>query len=134
MNIKKSMAVLLVGGALSAAVFGSAASITNTVPKLGGSSAAVAACDSTVTTSYATAYDAALGAYEVTDVTVGALDGTNCNGATLKVTLSNTSNVALGSEKTGTVAGTDTSKVVSYASDNVTASDVANVNVVLVGP
>jgi hypothetical protein len=134
LKFSKILVALFVGVALTGAVFGAAASITVTTPKLGADTAAVSACDTTLTAAWDSAYDATLGAYEVTSVTISALDGAACDAATMKVTLSNTAGAVLGSEKTATVAAADTSKVLSFASDNVSAELVANVNVVLVGP
>jgi hypothetical protein len=134
MKLTRILLTLIIGGGLAAAVFGSAASITLTVPKLGADTAAVASCDTALTTSWDSAYDATLGAYEVTTVTVSAIDGVACENGTLKVTLSNTSNAALGSEKTASIASTDTSKALNFSADNIAAENVANVNVVIVGP
>jgi hypothetical protein len=134
MNIRRLIFALVVGGGLATAVFGSAASITATVSKLGGDTAAVATCDSSLSASWTSSYDATTAAYEVTDLTVSGIDGAACDGATLKVTLSNTSNAALGSEKTAAIISTDTSKTLSFAADNVPAENVANANVALVGP
>lgn len=135
MNIRRFAIVGVVGAVLLGATsIGAAASITNTVPKFGANVAAVSSCDNAVTTAWATAYDATLGAYEVTDVTVSALDGTACALATMKVTLTNAANAALGTEKTAAIASTDTSKVLSFAAENIAASAIANVAVVIVGP
>ena len=123
-----AVAAVAIGGA----VVGSAAAITNTVPTLGGDSASVAACDTTVTTSWDTAYDASIPGYKVTDVTIGGIDGAACVGATLKVTLTGASGVSFG-EKTATILIADTSKVVDYSDDDVSAEGATGVSVVLVG-
>lgn len=133
MKFPRIIAAAAVGVVVVGAVVGSAATLGNTVTKLGADVASVASCDTTVTTSWDTAYDATLGAYEVTNVTIGALDGAACANATLKVTLVGTSNNSLG-EKTATVLSTDSSKVVDYSADNIIAENAANVAVVLVGP
>jgi hypothetical protein len=129
----KALFALVAGIGIAAAVSGSAASITNTVAKVGADTEAVSSCDTTVSTTWDSAFDATLGAYEVTNVTVGALDGATCDGATLKVTLANGSNASLG-EQTAAVASADTSKVLNFSSLNVPAADVLNAAVVLVGP
>lgn len=133
MNLRKLVVAPLAGFILMGAVGGSAATITNTVPKLGATTDSVASCDTTVTSAWDSAYDATLGKYEVTTLTVSALDGVACADATMKVTLTDSANAVLGSEKTATIASTDTSKSFSFAADNVPAGDVAKANVVIVG-
>lgn len=130
--------LILTGAVTSVVVFGavigSAATLTNTVPALGANTASVASCDSTVTTAWDTTYEATIGAYKVTNVTVSSLDGVACDGATLKVTLTATDNSALGTEKDATVAEIDTEKVLDFSADNIDVADAANVSVVLVSP
>lgn len=118
---------------VGAAVIGSAAALTNTVPALGGDTAAVASCDTDVTTSWDTAYDATVGGYKVTNVTVASIDGAACENAMLKVTLANSDNTALGSEQSATILAEDFEKVLDFSADNVPAEDITNVSVVLVG-
>jgi hypothetical protein len=129
----KTLLILTVGIAIATAVTGSAASLTNTVAKVGADTQTVSTCDNAITTSWTSAYDATLGKYKITNVTVGDIDGTNCNGATLKVTLANSSNASLG-EQTATIASTDTSKVLDFSGSNIPAADVTSAATVLVGP
>lgn len=133
MRIPRIFAGAVGGVVVFGAVVGSAATLANTVPALGADTASVASCDTAVTTAWDTTYDATLGAYKVTTVTIGALDGVACADATLKVTLTASDNSSLG-EKTATVAALDTEKVVDYTAENVLAADATNVSVVLVGP
>lgn len=132
--MRRIIIAILVGGSVATAVFGSAASITNTVPKLGGGSATVASCDSAVTTAWDSAYDSTIPGYAVTTVTVSGIASPACEGATLKVTLADVSNAALGSEKTGTMATSETSKALDFSADHISTGDVVKVNTVLVGP
>lgn len=125
---------LFIAASVMVTAFAAAASITLTVPKIGSASASVTSCDSAVSSSWNSAYEAAIGEYEVTTVTVSDLDGAACNGATLKVSLSKADNTQLGSEVTATVASTDTSKSLDFSGQNLKASEVGKVHVALVGP
>jgi|GEM_PF-4438726 len=134
MRIPRIFAGAVGGVVVLGAVVGSAATLTNAVPAMGADTASIASCDTAVTTAWETAYDATLGAYKVTNVTIGAIDGAACAGATLKVTLTGAAGASLG-EKTGSaIISTDTSKVVDYSALNVSAESAQNVSVVLVGP
>ncbi len=123
-------------GALLAgsAVFGSATGITNAVDKLGGSSAQIATCDASIGTSIATAYEPGISEYEVTTVTITGIDDTACDGAVVKVTLSDVGGAAVGTEVTSTaIASGDTSKILTFSTQNLSAVDATQVNVLLAG-
>jgi len=130
---RKILVAMGVGAVVGSAVFASAAGLTNTVPDLGASTTDVAACDTTIATDFATAYESAIGEYEVTDVTVSGLDAA-CEGADIDVQLVGAADAALGTEVSATVGTSETSKVFSFASQNLKASDMVKVAVVIAGP
>lgn len=134
MNYKNLLIAPLVGLMVMGAVGASAATITNTVPKLGASTDTVSSCDTAVTSTWDSAYDPAVGGYEVTTLTVGGLDGVACATATIKVTLATTANAVLGTEKTALILPIDTSKAFNFSADNIPAANVAKANIVIVGP
>jgi hypothetical protein len=125
---------LALGGAVMVAVFGSAASLTNTVSKLGADSATVATCDNAVSTGWDAAYDASTGEFIVTDVTIANIDDSACEDATLKVQLSKGDNTALGNTQTDTVVASTTSYTLDFSAQKIKASEIEIVHVVLVGP
>lgn len=99
-----------------------------TTGSVGANSAVVASCDTDgVTTSYgAPAWSATNKRYEVSSISVTAVN-VACNGATIKVTLKDSSNVQLG-EATGTVAAGAASLTLA---SGVAASSVSGVDVVI---
>lgn len=123
--------------AVFAAVSASAATLGGiTTEDVGADNQAVASCDTNgITTDYETAYDATTAAYEVTNVTVGAI-ADPCNGLTMKVTLAGAANASL-AEQSMTVSVDsgipDTSDVLNFAGDNVAAEDVTAIHVSIVG-
>jgi hypothetical protein len=134
---KKLFVAPLLGLMFMGAVGASAATITNTVPKLGASTDTVSSCDTAVTSSWTSAYDATTGGYEVGNYVIGAggtLNGVACAGATLKVTLADGTGAALGAEKTYTILAADTSHTFDFSADNIPAASVVKTNIVIVGP
>ena len=126
---------LLFGAVVAAAVMGSAAALTVDTTKLGSGTATISSCNSTaIATSWAATYDATLGEYKVSSVTVDGITGSTCNGATLKLTLSASGGAALGSEYSAAIATADTSKVFDTSGASIAADSVANVSAVIVGP
>jgi hypothetical protein len=103
--IAAGIAAMIFGG-----VYGLAASLSVSSSSLGAGTATVAGCQTTgtITTTYAPAYSASLPGYDAVDVTLGAIHA-DCLGKSYKVRLTDASNVALGSEATGSIAGTSAS-------------------------
>jgi hypothetical protein len=121
----------LVLGTVFTTVFGFAATLGVSGSELGAGNAAVASCDTDgVSTSYDNAWDAADKRYEVTTVTITGIANT-CDGKTLKVALTDGSNVLLGSGSVTIPTDTETSATVSPLSANPAASAVLNVHVVI---
>ena len=131
---KKLLVAPLMGFMLMGAVGASAATITNTVAKLGASTDTVSSCDTAVTSAWTSTYESAIPGYEVGTLTVSALDGAACNGATIKVTLADGANAVLGTEKTAVIAAADVSKAFDFSADNVPSASVIKTNIVIVGP
>ncbi|HEY8489843.1 MAG TPA: hypothetical protein VIO14_02505 [Dehalococcoidia bacterium] len=131
--MKRWILALVAGGVVGGAVFGAAATLGGiTADTLSADSVAVLSCDTDgVTTSYTTAYEAAISAYEVDDLTV---DGINaaCNGYDLKVTLYTAGGASLAEQ---IVVGIDaTTEVLDFSTNNVDAEDVDGVAVVIDEP
>ncbi|MCU1387768.1 MAG: hypothetical protein JWL72_1106 [Ilumatobacteraceae bacterium] len=92
-----------------------------TAQQIGADNGAVTSCDTDgVTLAYTTAYDATTGVYRVTTVTVSGLN-VACNAKTLNVTLTDSSNAAIG---TG-------SATIGSTSQAVTMSPTANAKLVV---
>ena len=128
---RKPILSLVVGGVLFSSAFAFAASLTVGTNSLGAGNAAVGSCDTDgVTTSYTTAYDAALPGYKIATVTVGGIDATACANRALRVDLANASNASIGS---GTATIAAASVPVSIATGTPNAAQVANVHVVISG-
>lgn len=118
-------AVIVFGG-----VFAAAASLIMSADQVGANNATIGVCDSDgVTTSYANAWDATDGRYEISTVTVkGVADA--CDGKTLKVTLTNSAGTDIGS---GSLA-IPTSAVVDHVvtiSTPPSAKDSENIHVLI---
>src|SRR5436190_857538 len=98
----RTLALVALFAAVIASIGASAATLGGvTSGTIGANTVAVTACDTDgVTTSYTTAYDATLAAYEVTSVTVSGIN-VACDGGTVFVTLAKTDNTVLG---TGTLS------------------------------
>jgi hypothetical protein len=134
MNGKRLVVAPLMGLAFMGAVGASAATITDTVPKLGAATSVVSTCDPTLTTGWDAVYDATLAQYKVSLVNITNLDGVACAGGTMKVTLANSVNAVLGTEKSAAIVAADTSKSLNFTADNIPAASVAKVNIVIIGP
>jgi hypothetical protein len=137
-DVKRLLLALFVGGAVFGTVYGLAASLGVTTKTLGSGSSVVAGCQvTTLTTSYATAYDATLPGYKVGVVTINGLDttsATNCASKSFKVTLTGASNASLG-EITGTTPASGTSFSADFTSSvpTVSAANVTGVHVLITG-
>jgi hypothetical protein len=143
---RKPILTLVLGAAAFATVFAFAASLAVNSDYLGAGSDTVASCDTDgVKTAYGTIYSASTPTgYKVTTVTVSEI-GPNtqtapitndvCAGNTMKVTLTGENNASL-AEKTVmlTSPGTGSDAQAIFTADNVAASLVTGVHVVITGP
>ena len=134
MKLSRILIVLAVTATIGTAAFASAAITADTVPKLGADVDAVASCDAAVTTTWDSAYEAAIGEFEVTTVTVSAIVDVACLAATLKVQLVKAADVALGTTVSAVIAATETSKILDFSGQSLKASEVDKVAVILTGP
>lgn len=133
--MKRFVVALFAGGTIFGGVYGLAASVGVSSETLGAGTAAGSACQSTtLTPSYATAYDASLPGYKVGVVTVNGLDTTagKCASKSFKVTLVNSSNATLG-EATGSTPASGTSFTADFTSGGLLASNVSGVHVLITG-
>ena len=115
-----------------ATTFAIAASLTVTSSGLGAGTATVASCDTNgVATSFDTTYSAAAAGYKVTTVHVTGIATPGCDGLTIKVTLIGAGDASLG-EQTATLAtpAADPTNL-SFSADNILASAVLKVSVVI---
>ena len=130
------MVVALGAGTLVfSGIYGMASSLGVSSQSLGSGNAVVAGCQTTtLTSSFATVYDAALPGYKVGVVTVNGLDTTagKCPSKAFKVTLVNASNASLG-EVTGTTPASGTSFTADFTSNAAPASSVTGVHVLITG-
>jgi hypothetical protein len=131
--MKRLVLALAVAGVIFGGVYGLAASLGMSTQSLGAGNATVAACQSgTLTATYATAYDSAVPAYEVTTVTVNGLQS-GCYSLPYRITLTGAANASL-VEVTGTTPGSGTSFTTSsVASSNISAASVTGIHVVITG-
>ena len=117
-------APLIVGG--DSAGGGLAASLGVSSQTLGSGNSAVAACQAgTLTSSYATSYDAAIPGYKVGVVTVSGLES-GCYSKAFKVTLTSTSDTSL-AEVTGTTPSSGTSFTADFSAGNIPAASAAGI-------
>ena len=126
------VAALIVAIVVFATSFAIAASLSVTTNGLGAGTATVASCDTNgVATSFDTSYSSAVAGYKVTTVHVTGIATPGCDGLSIKVTLIGTSDTSL-AEETATIAtpAADPTNV-SFSSDNVLASAVLKVSVVI---
>ena len=133
--MKRFVVALFAGGTIFGGVYGLAASMGVSSETLGAGTAAGAACQSTtLTPSYATAYDASIPGYKVGVVTVNGLDTTagKCASKSFKITLVNASNATLG-EATGSTPASGTSFTADFTSGGISASGVSGVHVLITG-
>lgn len=126
--MKRLLLALGIAAVVFGGVYGLAASLNVNTQTLGAGNSAVAACQATtLTVSYATAYDSTIPGYEMSTITVNGLDttsGTNCASKAYKMTLTGASNASL-TEITGTTPASGTS----FASSSLTASNILAANV-----
>ena len=96
--VKRTLLSLAAGLAVFGGVYGMASSMgVSSTGQVGAGSATVTACDSDgVTTSYATAWDTTDKRFEIASVTVSAISD-SCDGLPLAVSLTDGSDVQLGS-------------------------------------
>ena len=115
-----------------ATVFAVAATLSVTPSSLGAGTGTVSSCDTNgVATSFDTTYSAAAGGYEVSTVHVTGIATPGCDGLTLRVTLVGAGDASL-AEQTTTLATPAASPTdVSFAADNILASLVLKVSVVI---
>jgi hypothetical protein len=110
-RIRRPVAALIGGLMVFSLVYAVAASLNVTSTDLAAGTDTVAACDANgVTTSYAVAYDATSGRYEVTTVTVGGIADA-CSGQDFSVTL------GAGSTELATEAQNDVSSWTTTSAD-----------------
>jgi hypothetical protein len=130
------MVVALGAGTLVfSGIYGMASSLGVSSQSLGSGNAVVAGCQTTtLTSSFATVYDAALPGYKVGVVTVNGLDTTagKCPSKAFKVTLVNASNASLG-EVTGTTPASGTSFTADFTPSAAPASSVTGIHVLITG-
>jgi hypothetical protein len=133
--VKRFAVALAISAIVFGAVFAVAASLGVTSDTLGAGGASVVSCDTDgVTTSYAVGYDSSIPGYKVSSVTVNGIDGTACNGKTMRVTLTGTSNASL-AERTATL-GSGSSQDFDFsagAGSPVSAAAVLGVRAVISG-
>jgi hypothetical protein len=133
--MKRAVVALGVGIIIFSGIYGMASSLGVTSQSLGSGNASVAACQATTLTSaFATVYDAALPGYKVGVVTVTGLDTTagKCASKAFKVSLVNASNVSLG-EILGTTPTSGTSFTADFTTSGALASNVTGVHVLITG-
>ncbi|HUG48291.1 MAG TPA: hypothetical protein VMP67_07735 [Candidatus Limnocylindria bacterium] len=124
----------IVAIAVFSIIYAVAASLNVSAGTLGAGSSDVTSCDSDgVATTFATTFSSSLGGYKVTTVSVTGVDTPACDGRTLKVTLFDAADQALGEQTVtlGTPAADPTN--LDFNSDDVLASDVHKVAVVISG-
>jgi hypothetical protein len=124
---------LMVGAVTFSIIYGVAASLGVSGNTLGAGTSSVTSCDPNgVSTAYASTYASTLGGYKVTNVTISGIATPGCDGKSMKVTLVGASDTAL-AEQTVTLATPTGSETVNFSSDNVLASAVEKVAVVISG-
>ena len=124
---RRRMAVAVLVGSASFAVLGASAAtlggITGTA--VGADTAVIGSCDTDgVTLTYTNTYDATLGRYQTTAVTVSGIAGA-CAGKTLSLTLNDASSASLASGTVGSISATSANVTMSgsgAAADAVTGA------------
>jgi hypothetical protein len=133
MNRRNRLIIAIITGVtVFTTVFAVAASLNVTAATLGAGTGTVSSCDTNgVTTTFDTAYSAAVAGYEVTTVHVSGIATPGCDGRTMKVTLVGAADAAL-AEVTVTLATPVASPTdFDFTSDNVLAASVLKVSVVV---
>jgi hypothetical protein len=115
-----------------ASVYGFAASLGITTSGLGADNKVIAACGTGMTFAYTTSYYAAQPGYAVNGINLSNIPA-GCLSKNLAVTFSDGTNAALGSQVTATLPATGTTATVAItpATNDVDASKVANISVVV---
>lgn len=132
--MKRAIIAIALAAVIGTGIYGLAASLNVTSDTLGAGSAVVAACQTgAINVTYATTYSASQPGYQATTVTLNGLDTSSgaCGGKSFKVALTDSSNAILGSEATGSLPTTGTTKAISFT--GVSAASVANVHVTITG-
>jgi hypothetical protein len=113
---KRVVIAILAGFVVFLGVFAMAATLGGiTSSAVGADNTVVAACDSDgVSVSYATAWDPGDDRYEITSVTVSGVSDT-CDGQTLSVSLTDSSDTQIGSGSTAIPSSTATSHTVTMS-------------------
>jgi hypothetical protein len=129
---KRIVIAAIVGATVFATVFAVAASLSITASSLGAGTATVASCDTNgVATSFDTTYSSGAVGYKVTTVHVTGIATPGCDGLTMKVTLIGAGDLSL-AEQTVTLATPVADPTnLSFSSDNVLASLVLKISVVI---
>ena len=135
--VKKYLVPLGVGVAVFGSVTAFAATLNVSSSTLGSGNGTVASCNASASVSYTAGFDATTHAYQIatTKVTTPAPvapAAAVCAGKTYKITFLDGSNVAVGTEVTGTV-GADGTDTVNVAAQGLAASSVAALAVVITG-
>lgn len=123
---------VIVGLTVFSTVFAVAASLNITAASLGAGTATVSSCDTDgIATTFDTTYSATAVGYKVTTVHVTGIATPACDGRTMKITLIGSADASL-AEQTVTLAtpAADPTNV-SFSSDNVLASAVLKISVVI---
>jgi len=128
----RSAFAILAGVCVFGIVGASAATLGGiTGPALGADTVVIASCDTNgVTLAYTNAYDATLGRYQTTSVTVSGIAAT-CASKSLALTLKDATGVALGSGAVASIVGT--SAVVTLTAPGANANAVAGAALVISG-
>lgn len=121
---------VVAGVVVFGAVTAFAATLSVGSKTLGSGNATVASCNATANVTYNTAYASGLPGYKVTTAPVTTAAG--CAGMSYKVTLTGASNVSL-AEVTGTLDAVTGAATPDFSSNNVAASSVTGVSVVITG-
>jgi hypothetical protein len=118
--------------AVFASVYGFAASLGVSTSGLGADNKVVASCGSGMTFAYTTSYYSGLPGYAVNGISLSNIPA-GCLNKSLAVTFTDGSNAALGSQVTASLPATGTTSTVSItpSADDIDASKVANVSVVV---
>jgi hypothetical protein len=113
-------------------VYGFAASLGVSTSGLGADNKVVASCGSGMTFAYTTSYYSGLPGYAVNGISLSNIPA-GCLNKSLAVTFTDGSNAALGSQVTASLPATGTTSTVSItpSADDIDASKVANVSVVV---
>ena len=134
MSSRRLALALIVTAVTFSIIYGVAASLNVTANTLGSGTGSVTSCDTNgVATAYATAYEAAVAGYEVTTVSVTGVATPGCDGKSMKVTLIGAADASLAEQTVTLATPAADPTTVDFTSDNVLASGVVKVAVVISG-